>query len=177
MTVEQFEQLPEEEGVQYELKDGRLVRLGDAKLGHAKFGDERAKFRIARSLVAYILQNPIREMYCKAPFALSPSRVCTPDIAFLSNKSAARADHEHIYVGAPDLAIEVVSDGESALDLRTKIQDYLDGGSKAVWAFYPKLQVVAVYDRSSLKEFSGNQVLEATEILPGFQARVNQFFE
>jgi hypothetical protein len=28
-----------------------------------------------------------------------------------------------------------------------------------------------------VKEFRGDQVLEAPEILPGFQARVNQFFE
>jgi Uma2 family endonuclease len=71
----------------------------------------------------------------------------------------------------------VVSDSESALELRQKIQDYLDAGSKAVWAVYPKLRVVTVYDQSGAREFRGDRVLEAPEILPGFQAKVNQFFE
>jgi len=54
LTLEQFEQLPEQDGVRYELKDGELVRMGTAKTGH-----ERTKFRILRSLIAYILKQPI----------------------------------------------------------------------------------------------------------------------
>jgi Uma2 family endonuclease len=172
LTVEQFEQLPQEDDVQYELKDGKLVRMANAKFGH-----ERTKFRVARSLMAYILQHPIGEIYSETAFALSPSRVCIPDVAFLSNDSVANGDPEHIYSGAPDLAIEVVSESENALELRQKIQDYLDAGSQAVWAFYPKLRVIAVYDQSGVREFRGDRVPEAPEILPGFQARVNQFFE
>ena len=171
LTLEQFEQLPED-GARYELKDGELARLANAKAGH-----ERTKFRIERSLMEYILQHPIGEIYSEASFALSPSRVCIPDVSFLRNELAIKTDPDRIFQVAPDLAIEVVSESESALDLREKIQDYLDAGSKAVWAFYPKLRVVAVYAQSSLKEFRGDQVLEAPEILPGFQARVAQFFE
>jgi len=103
--------------------------------------------------------------------------VCTPDVALLSNEPVAKGDPEHIYHGAPDLAIEFVSESESAVELRQKIQDYLDAGSQTVWAVYPKLRVIAVYDPSDVREFHGDQVLEAPGILPGFQARVNQFFE
>src|ERR1035438_6198747 len=71
LTLEQFEQLPHEDGVKYELKDGELVRMANAKAGH-----ERTKFRIERSLMAYILQHPIGEIYSESSFALSPSRVC-----------------------------------------------------------------------------------------------------
>jgi Uma2 family endonuclease len=172
MTVEQFEQLPQDDAVRYELKDGELVEMANAKFGH-----ERTKAKIARILVAYILQHPTGDIYSETAFSLSESRVCAPDVAFLTTESAAKGDPEHIYRGAPELAIEVVSESENAADLREKIQDYLDAGSKAVWAFYPKLRVVAVYDQSSVREFRGDQVLEAPEILPGFQAKVNQFFE
>jgi len=172
MTVEQFEQLPARDGVRYELKDGELVEMANAKFGH-----ERTKAKITRILVAYILQHPIGDIYSETAFSLSESRVCTPDVAFLTTESAAQGDPEHIYRGAPDLAIEVVSDSESALELRQKIQNYLDAGAKAVWAFYPKLRVIAVYDQSGVREYRGDQVLEAPDILPGFQARVNQFFE
>jgi len=94
----------------------------------------------------------------------------------LNSDAAANADPNHIFAGAPDLAIEVISESESAEDLREKVQDYLDAGSKAVWAFY-LMGIIAVYDRSGVRELRGDQLLEAPEILPGFQARASQFFE
>jgi Uma2 family endonuclease len=74
------------------------------------------------------------------------------------------------------LAIEVVSESESALELRQKIEEYLDAGTKAVWAFYPTVRVIAVYDQTGVKELRADQILEAPDILPGFQAKVNEFF-
>jgi Uma2 family endonuclease len=171
LTLEQFEQLPEQDGVRYELKDGELVRMGTAKTGH-----ERTKFRILRCLIAYILQQPIGEVYPESSFALSPSRVCIPDVAFLRGELVVKADPGHIFLCAPDLAIEVVSESESALDLRQKIQDYLDAGTKTVWAVYPKVRVIAVYDQAGVKELRADQILEAPDILPGFQATVGEFF-
>jgi len=171
VTVEQFEQLPDD-GARYELKDGELVKMANAKFGH-----EQTKSEILSCLVPYVVQHRLGRVYAETAFMLSPSRVCSPDVAFLSNESVAKGDPNHIYQGAPDLAIEVVSESEIAEDLRQKIQDYLDAGSRAVWAFYPKLRVVAVYEKSSWRESRGDQILEAPEILPGFQARVNQFFE
>lgn len=170
LTVEQFEQLPDD-GARYELKDGELVKMANAKFGH-----EQTKSEILACLVPYVVQHRLGGVYVETAFMLSPSRVCSPDVAFLSHESVAKGDPNHIYQGAPDLAIEVVSESEIAEDLRQKIQDYLDAGSKAVWAFYPKLRVVAVYEKSSWRESRGEQILEAPEILPGFQARVNQFF-
>jgi len=170
LTLEQFEHLPED-GVRYELRDGELVRLPIAKCGHA-----RIKWRISRSLFGYILQYPIGEIYSGMSFALSPRCVCIPDVALLNNESAANGDLDHIFRGAPDLAIEVVSESESAQDLRQKIQEYLDAGSQAVWAFYPKVRVIAVYDKADVKELRADQILEAPEILPGFRASVGEFF-
>jgi Uma2 family endonuclease len=171
-TVEQFEQLPQEDGVRYELKDGELVRMANAKAGH-----EQTKSLILFALIPYVLENPIGRVYAEASFALSSSRVCVPDVSFLRIELASRADPDHIFQGPPDLAIEVVSESESALDLREKIEDYLNAGSRAVWAFYPKVRVIDVYDASGVHEVRDDQILEAPEILPGFHARAGQFFE
>jgi Uma2 family endonuclease len=81
-----------------------------------------------------------------------------------------------MYRGAPDLALEVVSESESAADLRAKVRDYLEAGSKAVWLLYPDLRVVAVYTSHGVMELFSGQVLEAPEILPGFRASVDEFF-
>src|ERR1039458_10656222 len=99
LTVEQFEQLPEEDGVQYELKDGELVRMANAKAGH-----EGTKFRIERSLMAYILQHPIGEIYSESSFALSPSRVGAPDVSFLLDEISFKTAPERPFYVLSDLA-------------------------------------------------------------------------
>ncbi len=171
LTLEQFEQMPEQDGVRYELKDGELVRMGTAKYGH-----EKTKYQVQHRLFVYTLQHPIGEVHSEMAFALRPERVCVPDVAFMSNELASSGDPEHIFHGTPDLAIEIVSESESALELRQKIQDYLDAGSKAVWAFYPRLRVIAVYDAAGARELRGGDILEAPEILPGFRASASDFF-
>ena len=172
MTVEQFEQLPLDDGFRYELKDGELVKMANAKFRH-----EQTKSTILSLLIGYVLQRHTGRVCSEMSCALSDTRVYVPDVAFLSNELAAQADPEHIFRGAPDLAIEVVSTNESAEGLRGKIQDYLDAGSLAVWVFFPKTRLIAVYDRSGVREYRGDQLLEAPAILPGFQVRAAQFFE
>lgn len=158
--------------MRYELRDGKLITMANAKAGQ-----EQTKSLILCALVPYVVQYPIGRVYAEASFALSPSRVYAPDVSFLRMELAAKADPDRIFQSAADLAVEVVSESESALELRQKIQDYLDAGTKAVWAFYPKLQVVAVYDQMGVREFRGEQVLEAPAIQPDFQVKVTQFFE
>jgi Uma2 family endonuclease len=172
MTVEQFEQLPQNGGARYELKDGELVEMANAKFGH-----ERAKFWIQRCLIAYVLQHPIGEVYSETSFALSPSRVCAPDVAFLSLESAAKGDPDHIYQGAPDLAIEVVSESEGAEDLREKTEQCLAAGAKAVWIVYPKLRIIEVFDQAGPHDVRGEEMLEAPGILPGFRVAAGELFE
>jgi Uma2 family endonuclease len=172
LTLEPFEQMPEQDAARYELKDGELVRMGTAKYGH-----EKTKYRVQHRLLTYRLENPIGEAHAEMAFAIRPERVCVPDISFLRNELLQRADDEHIFRGAPGLAIEVISENESALELRQKIPEYLEAGSKAVWAFYPNLRVVAVYNAAGVRELRGGQILEAPEILPGFQAPASEFFE
>jgi hypothetical protein len=38
------------------------------------------------------------------------------------------------------------------------------------------VRVIAVYDQTGVKELRADQILEAPDILPGFQAKVNEFF-
>jgi Uma2 family endonuclease len=172
MTVEQFEQLPEEEGDRCELKNGRLILRAHENVRH-----ENAKSQILQTLVLHVIGHPTGWVFAGAAFALSPFSAYTPDVSFLNKESAVKADPNHIFRGAPDLAVEVVSESESAADLRDKIQKYLDAGTKAVWAVYPKQRLVAVYDHLGVRELRGNQTLEAPEILPGFQTTAAQFFE
>jgi Uma2 family endonuclease len=71
--------------------------------------------------------------------------------------------------GAPDLAVEVVSPSDSAEDLRTKVRQYLAAGGHTVWIVYARSRIVEVFQAGGvIQELSGDQVLQAPELLPGF---------
>jgi Uma2 family endonuclease len=78
--------------------------------------------------------------------------------------------------GAPDLAIEVVSPTDLEVDLRRKIDAYLDGGSKSVWVVYPEARSVMIYTPDSIRELKGDQSI-TDPLLPGFSTPVAAFFE
>lgn len=94
----------------------------------------------------------------------------------LREELASQAEPNHIFQSAPDLAIEVVSESENALELREKIQNYLDAGSKAALAFYPKVRVIAIYDKAGVNEVRRSDP-GRPEILKGFQAKAGPFFD
>jgi Uma2 family endonuclease len=80
-------------------------------------------------------------------------------------------------LGAPDLAIEVVS-SETAARLRTKIRLYLKYGSKAVWVVYPDERLVEIHSASGqVTILEQGQILEDPDALPGFSAPVAAIFE
>jgi len=72
---------------------------------------------------------------------------------------------------APDIAVEVVSPSESAVDLRRKIRDYLRGGSKEVWVVDRSNGEVLVHTSVNIRVLQGTDVLDSP-LLPGFRARV-----
>ncbi len=112
------------------MKDCKLVEQL-----HETYGHERVKSRILEAPIMRVLHDRIGEVYAGASFVLSPACVRMPDVSFLRSELAAAADPDRMFQIAPDLAIEIVSESESAPDLREKIQDYLDVGTKAVWAY------------------------------------------
>ena len=46
--------------------------------------------------------------------------------------------------GAPALAVEVVSPGNSDQDMRKEVSQYLAAGSKAVWVVYPAIRLIEI---------------------------------
>lgn len=77
--------------------------------------------------------------------------------------------------GAPELAIEVVSPTDKAVQLKAKVEKYLQGGSRTVWVVFPDSESVTVYSGDSLRELKRGQTIE-DPLLPGFSIPASQFF-
>lgn len=67
-----------------------------------------------------------------------------PDLMFISNERRHLLHAAH-FEGAPDLAMEIVSDDSVERDWRTKYHEYAQGGVREYWVIDPPHQRVAVY--------------------------------
>lgn len=107
-----------------------------------------------------------------------PQMVRIPDVCFISwdripdgipKKGFARV--------APNLAVEVLSEGNTKGEMQRKLKDYFIAGVTVVWFIYPKTETADIYlapDRVTKVATSG--VLVAEEILPGFELSLADLF-
>jgi Uma2 family endonuclease len=74
---------------------------------------------------------------------------------------------------APDLAVEVLSEGNTKPEMARKVREYFDSGTQLVWLIDPRKRTVRVFsspDRSTLVR--EHQTLDGGELLPGFAVSV-----
>jgi Uma2 family endonuclease len=78
---------------------------------------------------------------------------------------------------APDLAIEIISPTEKPGPIRRKLAEYLKHGVKEVWHVFPETQEIVVYQPDGTsKSYRPPEVIENSDILPGFRLNVGMLF-
>ena len=174
MTWEQFEELPDGDGCHRELLEGELQVLPPAKLGHSRVA--------ARAFIALVplRERGLGEVLAEAGFKLptTPTTWLQPDVSFVRKKRQLTADETGYQLGAPDLAVEVISPSESAADVQRKVQLYLAAGCHAVWAIYSQTKKVVVSLPDGTAHTRGlGDVLEAPFLDPGWRLPVAKLFE
>jgi Uma2 family endonuclease len=172
LSLEEFERLPGN-GMRHELNTGELVEMPPPKSGHAL-----TAMKIAEVLLRHISKD-IGHVLVEAAYQLSetPPTIRQPDVSFLSARRLKQTSEDKYFQGAPDLAIEVISPGNSAADLEEKIEQYLAAGGRAVWVVYPKLRRVHVHRADgTITALTGDQQLTAEDFLPSLSISVASLF-
>jgi Uma2 family endonuclease len=78
---------------------------------------------------------------------------------------------------APDLAVEVVSPNDLAMDLEQRITDMLEFGAKLIWIVYPNTRSVLVQRADgSAARLTEDKDLSGEAIIPGFSCRIATLF-
>ena len=174
LTLEEFMALPGD-GVRHELNQGELITMTPPSAVHAVVVE-----KIRRSLAKYVDENRIGLVLVDAGYLLfrAPEKtVRQPDVSYLSQERVARAAEALYFEGAPLLAVEVVSPGDSAADLQLKIRQYLEAGAAEVCIAYPSTRSIQVYLRGG-REYTANETDSlTTDLFPGWSARVSEFFD
>jgi Uma2 family endonuclease len=102
---------------------------------------------------------------------LAPGLVRIPDVAFISwdRLPNRRVPTDPLPDVAPDLAVEVLSVGNTAREMTRKRQDYFAAGVQIVWQVDPATRIVEVFtapEQSTVLHAA--QALEGGTVLPGF---------
>lgn len=174
VTADELLAMPDD-GFKYELRKGELRRMAPPGFDHGRFGG-----RVYLPLGQYAEANDLGEVIFEVGFKLAtdPDTVRAPDVAFIArDRTEMFPSLEGYWPGAPDLVVEVVSPGDSAAELREKVAEYLEAGSRLVWVLYPKTKTIAVYRANgTVEERMVGQTLDGEDVVPGFSLPVERIF-
>lgn len=98
-----------------------------------------------------------------------PDTVRAPDAAFIRHGRVPDPLPRGYFTIAPDLAVEVVSPGDTSRDVNDKVADWLAAGTRLVWCIDPRKQSAHVHraDRTATS-VARDDVLDGEDVLPGF---------
>jgi len=166
LTFEEFERLPiHEEPGKRELLEGELIEMPPADREHNKLA----------ILIYHLLLDALKaahargealdlgEVLIEAGYKLPGARYVQPDV------SITHAAHKYAkyYADAPAIAIEVISESNTALAMEKKLLLYFRYGAREVWHVHrdPLHFVIHLGDTSrTIREGS-----ITTALLPGFE--------
>lgn len=170
MTVEEFLRLPEPMDARYELVEGELIIVSPGMFLHNIVRDN-----LLVLLRVFLAEHKLGTVVSEQSFHLFGSTVRIPDVAFVH---AGRAiPSETLPEGGPDLAIEVVSPSNTPRELDRRISDYFAAGTKRVWLVYPEHREVYIHGLAGVTRRGGDEMLEDSELLPGFSVKVESLFK
>jgi Uma2 family endonuclease len=170
MTFAEFEELPDAPGKR-ELLDGELIELPPAKQKHLII-----QHRIADVLRRYLAGRDLGTAYVEAGFYLATRHWVQPDASIVFNEQGRRSDPDGYLEGAPALAVEVISRGNTAESVDNKIAKYFENGAREVWVWYPKTRRVHLYRdafRNTVVTGAGTLISEA---FPGLEVPLDDIF-
>lgn len=170
MTVEEFASLSTLETEDYELVEGELVPLSSGNPLHADIRD--CLLQILRN---YFDQNRVGRVLSEVDCHISEGTVRRPDLSIFLAGRLDGIDRRKIPLPfAPDIAVEVLSPSESAVDVHRKALEYLAGGSREVWQIDHENGEVFVQTEAGIHLLHGDQAVLETPLLPGFSAPLSK---
>lgn len=161
----------------------RICELVDGVLVEKPMGAREALFAgaIIQHMGAFVEKHNLGSVLPPdGTLRLLPGLVRIPDVSFISWESigADKLPEEPIPSLVPDLAVEVLSKGNTPKEMERKLREYFRVGVQEVWLVQPKTQKTQVYTSpTNYRVTTKNGVLRADSLLPGFTLPLKKIFE
>ncbi len=163
-------------GRRYELVKGELYEM---PLFGARHGC--VAMQIGTVLGSYVWTSELGEVFATGTgFILrrDPDTVRALDAAFVATERLPAGElPPGCLEMVPDLAVEVVSPGDSAREVREKVDDWMRAGVRLLWAIDPATRSVTVYrSTDDFSVLSEDDNLDGGQVIPGFSANIKDLF-
>lgn len=158
----------------YELMEGVLV----AKV--LGYSESYLAIELGRLLGNFIAEHDLGVLTgADGDLRLMRGLVRIPDLAFIAweHLPERRIPDEALPDLTPDLAVEILSEGNTPGEMDRKLKDYFFAGTRLVWYIDPARRTVRVYTSpDQWVKLTERQTLEGVAVLPGFTLRLKQLF-
>ena len=172
MTVEEFENLDEDDRYRHELIKGELLTMPSPKPLHG-----RVVTNLVILLGLHVRANRLGVVYTESGYHLEsdPDTVLGPDVSFMSKERIDQSEDSY-YKEPPDVAIEVLSPSNRKGYLERKLAVYLETGTRSVWLVNPRHRTVEVISSLSNRRMLHEDDELVDDTVPGFRVKVSEIF-
>ena len=172
----------EQDVIDADAHEDRLCELIDGILVEKTMGSYEAYLAmlVGRILGNYAEANNLGIVLgADGMIRLEPRQIRVPDAAFFSwdRLPEGGLPGEAIWGLVPDLAVEVISKGNTPEEMDRKLHEYFTAGVRLVWYVYPKTREAHVWTAPDRQVVLGQQdALEGGDVLPGFRLELTTLF-
>ena len=175
VTADDLLHMPDD-GWRYELVRGVLRKMTPAGGKHG-----RTAMNLSTPLDVHVREHNLGAVYAaETGFVLAsdPDTVRAPDVSFVRRERIEEVgDVESFIPGAPDLAAEVVSPGDSDKELAEKVADWLAAGTRMVIVINPRRRTTTVHrSLTAIRLLTEADQLDGADVVPGWTLPVRQLF-
>jgi Uma2 family endonuclease len=105
-----------------------------------------------------------------------------PDVSFVPKARLAalgfQPNETKFFPGAPDLAVEVLSENNTRAEMDERLRDFFESGTQIVWVIDPEHERVEVsHSRTDRKLIGSGGFLDGEHLLPGFKYPIADLFK
>lgn len=171
VSLEEYAALPKHP--RYELVKGVLIELMVASDEH-----EETVILTGMGVGSHVYRNQLGKVYgSNRGYVTGPDSPATsrmPDMSFVSNDRLNQPDLAGmLYDGAPDLAVEILSESNTPAEIDQKIQEYLTAGGRAVWVIDIDARTLTVHTTAAPPlVLTDADTVDGGDYLPGFTCAV-----
>lgn len=173
----------EDDVLEAEGHTGRVCELVDGVLVEKAMGyyESMLAMLLGRRLGDFVEQHDLGIVLGEAgTLRILPDQVRVPDLSFIrwERFPDRRLPQEPLPRIAPDLAIEVLSTGNTPGEMQRKLRDYFRAGVRLVWYLDPRARTMEVYTSPEQCTVVGEgDVILGGDVLPGFRMPLRELFD
>ncbi len=166
MSLEDFLALPDIDERRLELIDGEVCEKMSPRWGHSRLAGILCRLLDEHGYAGVEPRAIIPRQGNRSPS--SP----LPDIAYYRDDPPAENEW---MTRPPNVAVEIVSPGQTHAEMRAKVDLYLAFGVESVWVIDPQRSLVDVFEPDARRTLAGTDNL-VSAAAPGFSLAVDELF-